>query len=174
MEQNKLTYGLENIPKEYTINKREAIKGVVIQNGKLLLMHTNKGDYKFPGGGLKKGEAYQDALKREMLEEAGYQIQKVGEILVETIEQNIDKFNENAIFSMKNIYVSCELSAVQQVKQNLDEYEQEQDFKPVFIEINKAIQINKKILFDRLKGMNEWVQRETDVLEVIKKSSLYQ
>lgn len=112
MEINMLKYGLENIPSNFSVNRREAVKGVVIINGKILLILTNKGDYKFPGGGLKKGENYHFALKREILEETGYSMQDMGETVAQTIEQNIDKYDENTFFSMKSTYVLCDLDGL--------------------------------------------------------------
>jgi ADP-ribose pyrophosphatase YjhB (NUDIX family) len=50
------------------------VTGVVIQDGRLLLIHRFKHGqeyYVFPGGGVEEGESWEDALKREMLEETG-------------------------------------------------------------------------------------------------------
>ena len=39
------------------IANRYAARAIVIQDNKILMVHTNKGDYKFPGGGIKKAES---------------------------------------------------------------------------------------------------------------------
>ena len=63
-----------------------AAKGFVTdRNGRVLIIReapgyaggTNIGKYDFPGGKIKPGETYRDALKREALEECGLDI-KVG------------------------------------------------------------------------------------------------
>ena len=38
--------------------KRIAVRGVVIRGEEILLVKSNKGDYKFPGGGINKGESH--------------------------------------------------------------------------------------------------------------------
>jgi len=50
------------------------VTGVVIRNGKLLLIHRlREGNeyWAFPGGGVEEGEDFDTALKREMMEETG-------------------------------------------------------------------------------------------------------
>lgn len=40
----------------------------------------------------------------------------------------------------------------------------EQDFTPVFVDVQEAADNNKRILSDNSKEINTWVRRETDVL----------
>ena len=48
---------------------REAVRGVIFCEGKLLMVYsTVNGDYKFPGGGVDAGETHLDALRREISE----------------------------------------------------------------------------------------------------------
>lgn len=60
-----------------TYTFRETCYGIAQSNGKTLIVFSNKdGDYSLPGGGMEKGETKEDGLKREFLEEAGYEIEK--------------------------------------------------------------------------------------------------
>ena len=52
---------------------RPAVKGVIIRENKILLVRVWDG-YDFPGGGIKLGETIEEALKREIKEETGYDI----------------------------------------------------------------------------------------------------
>ncbi|MBI6015060.1 NUDIX domain-containing protein, partial [Clostridium perfringens] len=45
----------------------------------ILLDISNRGDYKFPGGGVEKGETPEETLRREVQEETGYILNEVKE-----------------------------------------------------------------------------------------------
>lgn len=55
---------------------RPAGYAVIIDNGKILLCNTKStGKYWFPGGGVELGEKIEDAIKREVREETGIEIE---------------------------------------------------------------------------------------------------
>lgn len=56
MEKFSLHYGIEKIPENANVISRKAAKAVVMKDYKVLMILTNKGDYKFPGGGYKNQE----------------------------------------------------------------------------------------------------------------------
>lgn len=47
----------------------------------------------------------------------------------------------------------------------MDDYEKEQEFRPVFVEIQEAIENNERILNDLNRKQNPWIKRENDVLK---------
>lgn len=52
---------------------RVSLRGVIIKNGKILLDNERAEKiWETPGGGIKHGENIENALKREILEETGY------------------------------------------------------------------------------------------------------
>ena len=158
-----LSYGIESIPEKSDTFIRRACKAVILKDNCILLIHTNKGDLKFPGGGVKSGESSFDCLKREISEETGYGLISVGELVGTVSEKSHDKFENDKYFCMESEYFLAEIDDTYQEKQSLDEYEEEQDFKPIFIDINEAIKTNQNLL-DKAIDINPWVQRETDVL----------
>lgn len=55
---------------------RPSVYAIVIEDGQILLVrHRRSGQYVFPGGGIEIGEQIEEALRRELLEEAGIQIE---------------------------------------------------------------------------------------------------
>ncbi|SDC55560.1 NUDIX hydrolase [Shouchella lonarensis] len=56
--------------------KRQGVYAVVIdaETKKCMTVQTERGHF-LPGGGIEAGESLQDCLKREMLEETGYEVE---------------------------------------------------------------------------------------------------
>ena len=51
---------------------RNSARSIIIRNGKVAMIYSRKYDYyKFPGGGIEKGETPEEAVIRETREEAG-------------------------------------------------------------------------------------------------------
>ena len=143
---------------------REAVRAVVSDNEKILLIYSEKnGDYKLPGGGVEEGETYTEALIREVEEEAGYRV-LVKEEILKVMEYDEGQFDDCDVFQMLSIYYRCQI--VEERVQNLDTYEMEMGFIPVWINIDDAIEKNKKIL--EKQDCPRWTKRETKVLEYIK------
>lgn len=68
--------------KEANLALREAARAVVFNpEGKIALLYVASHDfYKLPGGGVEPGEYVEDALEREVLEEAGCEIEIIDEL----------------------------------------------------------------------------------------------
>lgn len=147
---------------------RETVKAVIRKEDKLLMILNNRGDYKFPGGGVNKKESHSHCLKREILEETGYKLKSKNDLFGKIIERKADEFEKGFFFEMKSYYYFCE-TGKQVGELDLDEYEAELGFRPVWVEPEKALQINTEILKTTLEEINSWVEREVFVLkELIK------
>ncbi|MCC7187367.1 MAG: NUDIX domain-containing protein [Anaerolineales bacterium] len=144
---------------------RTAVRGVILRGRDLLMVYSsNVGDYKFPGGGVNNGEAHTQALRREIREECGMSLERVGEEIGAVIEYNIPKEPEYDVFKMTSHYYWCELTDGF-ASQKLDPYEVELGFKPVWIKIEEALRVNKIMLgSDRIP---EWLRREIFMLEYL-------
>lgn len=142
---------------------REAVRGIIRDEKKILLIYSEKnGDYKLPGGGVEEGETYKEALIREVLEEAGYRVEVLEEAL-KVMEYDEGQFDDCDIFKMLSIYFNCKI--VKKMEQNLDSYELEMGFIPVWIGIDEAIVANKEIM--KKLDFPRWTRRETEVLEYL-------
>lgn len=165
--------GIQSIDKEQVkVNAREAVRAVILKKDKILMVHSNKGDYKFPGGGVEKDEIHEEALRREVEEETGYIVDGVIEKLGVFIERNTDNYEKNAVFEMISHYYQCRVLE-NQTEQKLDAYEAELNFCPIWISLEEAIKQNEGILAREEKSKNRWVDRETIVLKIIKSSLNY-
>lgn len=61
-----------------TKNTRIRVAALIIRNGRILLAEHEKGGRRYwllPGGGVEYGESVEEALKRELIEEAGLEIE---------------------------------------------------------------------------------------------------
>ena len=154
---------------EGRILKRDAVRGVILgKNEKLLMVYSkHRGDYKLPGGGVQKGETHEDALKREIREECGLKVALIKKILGKVIEYKKARDKGYDIFQMNSFYFICSVSDDLEQMQ-LDEYEKKLGFTPVWVELEEALDTNRKILNSESGDPNSWVERETKVLEWLK------
>ncbi|MEI5909584.1 NUDIX domain-containing protein [Bacillus spongiae] len=144
------------------IKLREAVRGIIISNNRILLVHSNRGDYKFPGGGVEENESHSAALVREIREETGYSNCIVKEKVGMVIERNMDDYENNKLFQMTSHYYLCELTTREKMTQQLDEYESILDFKPRWVSLEEALRQNESLLSQVEKI--SWLKRETFVL----------
>lgn len=151
------------------VNFREAVRAIVIKNNRILMVSSKNKDYKFPGGGVKKNESKIDALKREVEEETGYICSSIKDVIGIVIEKSKDRYYHNKLFKMISYYYIVEVSDIQK-EQKLDAYEKKLEFRPVWINIDDAINSNKLIIEEKSENMANWIYRETYVLKEIRKA----
>lgn len=148
------------------IISRLAVKAIIKNKNQILMVKTNKGDYKLPGGGVSKNENLENALKREVLEETGYNIKYIKEKIIVVKELKNDIYEINSIFEMKSIYYLCEINK-NRSEQKLDLYEKLLNFSPIWINWENALNENIKLFNLKNKNNNPWLEREIIVLKKI-------
>ena len=147
---------------------REAVRGIIFRDNKVLLIHSeNKNyDYKFPGGGIENNETYEEALKREILEETGYKSVSIEKEFGKVIEFDIPQEKEFDLFKTTSYYFMCEVLECA-LDQKLDDYEKELGFKAKWVDINSAITNNEELL--KNSDAPRWTKRETFILKEVRK-----
>lgn len=149
---------------------RTAVRAVISRGRELLMIYSaNVGDYKFPGEGVKQGETHAQALCREVQEECGLSVVRIGSEIGAVIEYNIPIEKDYDVFKMTSHYYLCDVES-EFGAQTLDDYEQELGFEPVWIDIANVIQANKALLHSN--PTPDWLRREIFVLEYIQQNLL--
>lgn len=147
---------------------RPSVRGIIIKDEKVLLIYSKKYNYyKFPGGGINNNESNQDTLIREVKEESGYivipeSIEEYGVV----IRRQKDNCKEKSIFEQKNYYYICQVMD-KKGEQELDAYEKEEGFSPVWITPLEANLHNRKNSHG--DADINMIKRETKVLDLIDK-----
>ncbi len=168
------TIDKKNYIENGTIGRRPSVRGIVIKNGKIAMMHSLKYDYyKLPGGGIEEGERLEDTLIREVREESGLVVKK-DSIKEFGYVRRIEKGKIEDIFIQENFYFLCDVEESVQT-QELDDYEEEEQFTLEYVTPEQAIYVNEnadhgdKIEQQTFAGM---ILRENKVLEIIQKEVL--
>ena len=112
--------------------ERVGCRGLIIKDGKVLLSwEERKNVYMSPGGGVENGETLEECVVRELREEAGYSVKVIKPLF---------KVNEYCFETLwVNNYFVCEI--VGECERHLTESEEYNGVKPVWVDIEKAIEI---------------------------------
>lgn len=155
--------GLEKINK---IFERKAVRAVIMSGHNILLVQSNRGDYKFPGGGVEENESDTEGLVREIREETGYINCEVKEWVGTVIERRSDEYEMDVVFEMTSNYYMAELQNEEKLPLQLDDYESVLDFTPEWVALEEAILQNERLI--QQVERNSWLKRETFVLKKLR------
>lgn len=164
------TIDKKNYKDNGSIGKRPSVRGIILKDGKIAMIHSKKyGYYKLPGGGIEPGESYEETLIREVREESGLLV-KEHSIKEYGYVRRIEKGKIDDIFIQDNYYFICDVED-EKVEQKLDEYEEDEQYTLEFVFPNYAIEINEKSIH---KGENEiqtfnkgMLERENRLLRMV-------
>ena len=119
----------------YFNKTRTCCRGIIINEGKILLSYETKTDqYMIPGGGLEEKESIEECVVRELSEETGYLVEPTKYVL--RIEEHYE--DEKYI----DEYFLCKIVGTSIRK--LTRRENEVGMEPRWVEIKKAISIFSK------------------------------
>ncbi len=165
-------YRHPDAPREGRAILREAVRGVILDGRRLLMIYSSvNNDYKFPGGGREDGESLTQTLQREVEEETGASVTRVDAYLGKVIEYDLPYENGYDLFCMTSHYYLCRISA-RHKPLALDAYEQRLGFQPVWVSAEDALRANRVVLNSPFSNIPKWTARETRVLEYIRDNLL--
>ena len=144
---------------------RVAVRGIIFKDGKLLMIQSDFGELKFPGGGQEKGESDEATLIRETLEETGYRVIPSSIRPFGEVEEKRLSVHEPMIWHQINRYYFCEVER-EQGECRYTESEKKYGFRQVWYTLEDAIRINGDNL--KIEGEHAWNQREYTVLKLIR------
>lgn len=112
--------------------ERVGCRAIIVKDNKVLLSwEERKNVYMSPGGGVEDGESLEECVIRELREEAGYKVKVIKPFV---------KVNEYCYETLwVNNYFICEIEG--ECDRHLTESEAYNGVKPVWIDLEKAIEI---------------------------------
>ena len=145
---------------------RNSARSIIIRNGRIAMIHSRKYDYyKFPGGGIEKGETPMEAMIRETREEAGLIVipETVREYgYVHRIQRS--DHDPSECFIQENYYYLCD-TADCPVSQELDAYEKTESYQLEYVDPTAAIEKNRRVKESPYNPL--MFEREARVLELL-------
>ncbi|MBR6716746.1 MAG: NUDIX domain-containing protein [Oscillospiraceae bacterium] len=124
-----------------TVTRRPSVRGIIVRDGRLAMVHSLKYDYyKFPGGGIEPDETHEQALIREVREETGLRVLPESIRAFGMVRRLQRGWNED-LFLQENYYYFCEVSDLT-AAQMLDDYEAEERFTLEFVTAAHARDVN--------------------------------
>ncbi len=154
-----------------SIFTRKASRAIVLQDRKILLLFTKRyEDYSLPGGGLDGGEDLVVGMTRELREETG--ARNVSDVKEFGIYEEYRPWYKDD-YDIQHIISYCYICSVDKNlgKAELEDYEEKNGMKALWVDIDEAIKHNQKTIAEsKKKGMS--ITRETYLLKLIKKELL--
>lgn len=152
-----------------TVYVRPSVRGIIVRDGKLAMVHSLKYDYyKFPGGGARAGEEQMDTLVREVKEESGLSVIRPS-VREYGMVHRVQKGIKEDMFVQDNYYYLCDVEDVAGT-QKLDAYEAEEEFVLEWVNARHAVEVNRrgKHFIEEIRAQyNVMVEREARVLVML-------
>lgn len=151
---------------------RHSARCIAIRNGSVAMVHSAKYNYyKFPGGGIERGETGGQALIRETREEAGltvipHSVKPYG--YVHRVQKSSDPNSD--YFVQDNFYYLCDVEP-DPVPQGLDDYEADEGFELAWVAPELAITVNRTA--DHGPTNQTMLEREARVLALLQEEGYF-
>ena len=156
----------KNYPEDMAELLRVAVRGIILMDGKLLMIENAFGEVKLPGGGIEQGEDETAALLREVREETGYEVIPESIRPFGQIEEKRLSVHEPMIWHQISRLYFCDV-APEQGSCAYTDNEKKHGFRLVRYTVEEALQKNERML--EKEGRQPWNQREYETLRLLQK-----
>ncbi len=135
-------FDYRDYPENGTVGRRPSVRAIIIRDGKLAMVYSEKYDYYlFPGGGIDAGESMEEALVREVAEELGL------EVIPESIREyglmvRREKGKREDLFIQENNMFLCDVTD-RVAAQKLDAYEAAERYVLRWVAPAKIVEVNR-------------------------------
>lgn len=147
---------------------RRAARGIVLRDGRLLLLYTERyNDFSLPGGGVDAHEELETALARELEEETGARNVRVLDAFGRVDELRPHWHPEYPFMAMKSFIYRCEIDAALG-EARMESYERDAGMRVAWTGVEEAIAHNHAVMARGEASMGLSIQRETLVFERIR------
>lgn len=137
------------------------IRGIVMSDGKLAMQRSFAGEYKIPGGGMECEEGYEEALRRELLEEVGLVLVKGSmKELGEITEIRRDIFEPDTKYICHSLFFFCEVTE-ERLPIAPTESEKKRGYHLEWATPEEIYRINSEI------AEEPWIKRDTAFIKMI-------
>lgn len=154
--------------KDYTpdlqVREKYSTRAIIVKDGRIATQHGGAGEYKILGGGVESGEAFCDALCREVQEESGLivipeTIREIGEI----VERRLDIFNKEEIYVCHSLFYFCDVKS-ERTEAAMTESEIAKGYHLTWATAEEIISGNTPF-FDS----QPWIFRDTEMIRLLQK-----
>lgn len=166
-----ITHKAINNPNGSTFYRRSA-RGIILHGTNILLIYTKRyNDYSFPGGGVDTDEELVPGLQRELSEEIGASHTEILQQFGYITEFRPSNKPEYDLIHMDSFFYVCNVDYDFQ-HANPEDYEVKNGSYPLWVNIDEAISHNLSVLQKQEPFMGFSIERETFVLQLIRKELL--
>lgn len=161
-----LVFDDKNYTADMPVREKFAARGVILRDGKLAVQKGSAGDCKILGGGMERQENAEDALYREVLEEAGLFIIKDTIRSLGTIsEMREDIFAKGIKFVCHTLFYQCEILK-ETTNPHMTQSEIEKGYHLEWLTPEEIIQNNQPFLHQ------PWIKRDTAFIQLLLEGAL--
>ena len=100
----------QNYSSDMPVLEKHSVRAIIVKDGLVATQHGNAGDYKILGGGIEEGESHEEALIREVREEAGLVVKPESiEAIGEVEELRRDRFDSSMTYHCHSYIYRCQV-----------------------------------------------------------------